>query len=227
MTMRVGIVLPTFAATADAALSAAADAEARGIHGVFAYDHLWPMGHPGRPALSPSPVLAAVAMRTTRVAVGILVARVGLRPDDVLLDELASLQALSLGRLVAGIGTGDAKSAEENLAYGVGFPPARERRDRLAGVVCGECRPRPSRPLPRTARSAGVACSRASPVMLPASSVASLVPARRGLWSGGPARSRLSSRQRRTRAWHLASLGRWSFAASTACRPTSLPRSTP
>lgn len=133
--MRVGIVLPTFAASADDALEAAMQAEAAGVHGAFAYDHLWPMGQPGRPALSPFPVLAAAAVRTHRIALGTLVARVGLKPDAVLLEELLSLAALSGGRLVAGIGAGDSKSAAENLAYGVAFPPASERRARLAAVV--------------------------------------------------------------------------------------------
>jgi len=133
--MRVGVVLPTFEHTADDALLAAGEAEREGLHGVFAYDHLWPMGQPGRPAISPYPLLGAVASRTRRVAVGTLVARVGLVPDDVLVAELLAIDVVSGGRAVASVGTGDAKSSGENRAYGVGFPPARERRERLAAIV--------------------------------------------------------------------------------------------
>lgn len=133
--MRIGVILPTFRADAGPALAAAEEAEAAGLHGVFAYNHLWPMGQPGRPAISPFPLLAMVAARTRRVAVGTLVARVGLTPEPVLVDELLTLDAVSRGRLVAAIGTGDAKSAAENLAYGVAFASARDRRARCADVT--------------------------------------------------------------------------------------------
>lgn len=66
---------------------------------------------------------------------GTLVARVGLAPDAVLEAEIRTLAGLAPGRFVAGLGTGDSKSAPENLAYGVPFPPASERRARLAGLV--------------------------------------------------------------------------------------------
>ncbi|MHB1781781.1 MAG: LLM class flavin-dependent oxidoreductase [Acidimicrobiales bacterium] len=133
--MRVGVILPTFSEDASAALAAAAEAEESGLDGVFAYDHLWPMGKPGRPALSAYPVLGAVAVRTRLVSVGTLVARVGLAPDAVLVRELLSLDALSGGRAVVAVGTGDSKSAEENLAYGIAVRSARERRAQLAVVV--------------------------------------------------------------------------------------------
>jgi len=133
--MRVGVVLPTFERSADRALDAACEAERAGLHGVFAYDHLWPMGQPGRPAISPYPLLGAVASRTTRVALGTLVARVGLVPDDVLVRELLTLQVVSAGRAVVAVGTGDAKSAAENRAYGVAFEAPRRRRERLGAVV--------------------------------------------------------------------------------------------
>ena len=66
---------------------------------------------------------------------GTLVARVGLVPDDVLEAEIRTLVALSKGRFVAGLGTGDHKSAAENVAYGVPFPSADARRARLAVLV--------------------------------------------------------------------------------------------
>ncbi|MDA8291215.1 MAG: LLM class flavin-dependent oxidoreductase [Actinomycetota bacterium] len=130
-----GIVLPTFEPSAAPAFAAADEAERAGLHGVFAYDHLWPMGQPGRPAISPYPLLGAVSARTSRVALGTLVARVGLVPDEVLVAELVTLHALSSGRAVVAIGAGDAKSAAENLAYGVAFEPPATRRERVRSVV--------------------------------------------------------------------------------------------
>ncbi len=135
--VRTGLLLPTFEDRADRALDAARRAEEAGVDGVFCYDHLWPMGQPSRPALAPFPVLGLVASLTERIAVGTLVARVGLVPDHVLLGELAGLAAIAPGRVVAGIGTGDRLSAGENEAYGVDFEPARARRARLRRCVRG------------------------------------------------------------------------------------------
>lgn len=133
--MRAGVLLPIFQEGADRALDAARRAEEAGLDGVFCYDHLWPMGQPGRPALAPFPVLALVASRTERIAVGTLVARVGLVPDAVLLAELDALAAIAPGRVVAGMGTGDHLSAGENEAYGVEFGVGSERRARLRACV--------------------------------------------------------------------------------------------
>ncbi|MDA8317964.1 MAG: LLM class flavin-dependent oxidoreductase [Acidimicrobiales bacterium] len=133
--MRTGLLLPIFQERADPALDAAQSAERAGVDGVFCYDHLWPIGQPKRPALAPFPVLALVAARTRRVAVGTLVGRVGLVPDAVLLAELAALATIAPGRVVAGLGTGDRLSARENEAYGVPFEPAQVRRARLTRCV--------------------------------------------------------------------------------------------
>lgn len=125
--MRVGVTLPTFRHDASA-LDSARQAEALGLDGVFVFDHIWPLGSPERPALSCFPVLGAVAAVTERVFFGPLVARVGLVPDEVLVREMRSLDAMSSGRLIGGLGTGDQKSADENLAYGIPPAPAKERR---------------------------------------------------------------------------------------------------
>ena len=131
--MRIGVTLPTFRDDATA-LDAARRAEALGLDGVFVFDHLWPMGAPRRPALSAFPVLGAVAASTSTIRFGPLVARVGLLPDDVLVAELVSLDLMAPGRLIAGLGTGDRKSAAENLAYGIPVAPPDARR-----LSLGDC----------------------------------------------------------------------------------------
>jgi len=132
--VRVGVTLPTFRDDT-AALDAARRAEELGLDGVFVFDHLWPMGRRDRPALSAFPVLGAVAAVTTRICFGPLVARIGLVPDDVLVAELASLGHMAPGRLIAGLGTGDRKSAAENEAYGIPPGPPDERRLALAACA--------------------------------------------------------------------------------------------
>ena len=133
--MKVGVVLPTFQSSPHAAIEVADAAAQAGVDGVFAYDHLWPMGSPERPALAPFSILGHVARRHPGLWVGPLVARIGLVDNEVLASQLAVLQEASEGRVIAAMGTGDFKSAEENLAYGIAFDPPDERRAALRSLV--------------------------------------------------------------------------------------------
>ncbi|HEX3334435.1 MAG TPA: hypothetical protein VHS57_08835 [Acidimicrobiales bacterium] len=136
--IRTGVVLPIFRETPDEAFAAADEAVTAGVDGVFCYDHIWPLGQPERPALAPFPVLGAL---TARLAphrdgragpfLGTLVARIGLASNDVLAAQFGALEALAPGRVIAGLGTGDRLSEQENRAYGLPFPPAVERRAEL------------------------------------------------------------------------------------------------
>ena len=140
--MRTGVVLPTFRAEPDEAFAAAAAAVAAGVDGVFCYDHIWPLGQPQRPALAPFPLLGALATRLgprrgrgQGPFLGTLVARVGLVPNAVLAGQFVALAHLAPGRVIAGLGTGDRLSAEENRAYGIPFPSAAERRAELVELA--------------------------------------------------------------------------------------------
>ncbi len=134
MVIRTGVVLPTFRDTPDDALETAARAFAAGVDGVFCYDHIWPMGQPERPALAPFPILGALAATPAPATdgggpfFGTLVARVGLVPHEVLVDQFTALANVAPGRIIAGLGTGDRLSEAENRAYGIPFPSAAERR---------------------------------------------------------------------------------------------------
>lgn len=133
--MKVGVLLPTFQSTPQRALDLAERAEALGLDGVFAYDHLWPIGSPERPALAPLGILARAAELTSRVTLGVLVARVGLVDDRVLVRQFRVLAQLAPGRVIAGLGTGDSKSDPENLAYGIAPRTAASRRGSLSKVA--------------------------------------------------------------------------------------------
>jgi alkanesulfonate monooxygenase SsuD/methylene tetrahydromethanopterin reductase-like flavin-dependent oxidoreductase (luciferase family) len=122
VTLRVGTTLPQFRADPEPALAAATRAEALGLDGVFLFDHLWPLGNPEGDVLHVYPLLGAVAEETRTIRVGPLVARVGLLPDAVLVNTLASAAMVAgAGRLIAGLGTGDRLSRPENEAFGVGY----------------------------------------------------------------------------------------------------------
>jgi alkanesulfonate monooxygenase SsuD/methylene tetrahydromethanopterin reductase-like flavin-dependent oxidoreductase (luciferase family) len=133
--VQIGVTLPTFSWDAVGAIRSAQAAERAGVHGVFVFDHLWPMGDPSRPALSAYPMVAAVLASTKRIRVGTLVARIGLLPDEVVLASLGSLAQLAEGRFIAALGTGDSSSADENEKFGIPYPSADSRRERLGRVA--------------------------------------------------------------------------------------------
>jgi alkanesulfonate monooxygenase SsuD/methylene tetrahydromethanopterin reductase-like flavin-dependent oxidoreductase (luciferase family) len=129
--VKLGVLLPTFRYGADDALARADEAAAAGLDGVFAYDHLWPMGSPQRPSLAPFPLLSAIASRHDGLMVGPLVARVGLVGTPHLIEEFMTLLALAPDRVIAALGTGDKLSAPENDAYGLPALDPSQRRDLL------------------------------------------------------------------------------------------------
>ena len=124
MTPKLGITLPSFRDDAGPSLAVAAAAEASGLDGVFAYDHLFRRDQQGhrRPALEMFALMGAVAGATERVAIGSLVARATLRPYATLahgFDTLARI--VGPERIVVALGAGDAESREENESFGLEF----------------------------------------------------------------------------------------------------------
>jgi alkanesulfonate monooxygenase SsuD/methylene tetrahydromethanopterin reductase-like flavin-dependent oxidoreductase (luciferase family) len=117
---------PTFGSTAWVT-EVAAGAEAAGAGSVWATDHLfW-----GRPAPECLTALAVAAAATRHAAVGTCVLQLPLRAPAAVAKQAASLQALSGGRFVLGVGTGS-HEGEYELA-GVPFHTRGQALD--AGVA--------------------------------------------------------------------------------------------
>jgi alkanesulfonate monooxygenase SsuD/methylene tetrahydromethanopterin reductase-like flavin-dependent oxidoreductase (luciferase family) len=104
--MRYGLSLPNFGGLAHPALIAdvAGDAERAGWDGFFLWDHvlLWP-----EPTVDPWVALSAAAVRTRRIRLGTLVTPLPRRRPIKLAREAVSLDQLSDGRLILGVGSGD------------------------------------------------------------------------------------------------------------------------
>ncbi|HSB02371.1 MAG TPA: LLM class flavin-dependent oxidoreductase, partial [Anaerolineales bacterium] len=104
--MKYGLYLPNFGAFADARLLAnlARDAEQAGWDGFFLWDHI------ARPwvtqVVDTWVALSAIALNTTTIRFGPLVTPLPRRRPWKLARETASLDQLSAGRLILGIGTG-------------------------------------------------------------------------------------------------------------------------
>jgi probable F420-dependent oxidoreductase len=101
-------------------------AEAVGCSAFVLPDHLI-----GQYAALPS--LAMVAAATERLRVGTFVLNAGLRHPAVLAQDLATLDALSGGRLEIGLGAGWNKP--EHDAIGIGFEPTGVRIERLTEAL--------------------------------------------------------------------------------------------
>lgn len=104
--MKHGLSLPNFGSFADPRLlvEVAREAERAGWDGVFLWDHvlLWPT-----PMADPWVALAAVASATERVRLGTLVTPLPRRRPVKLAREVVTLDHLSGGRAVLGVGIGD------------------------------------------------------------------------------------------------------------------------
>lgn len=125
--MKTGIILPQFDAGPAELLGAARLAEDSGLDSVWVFDNLWGVPNRDRPVLEAWTSLAAVAAVTSTITVGTLVLRITIRNRRVLLSMAESLEMVAPGRLVLGLGTGDARTRDEQLAYGLQYPAPAER----------------------------------------------------------------------------------------------------
>ena len=134
--IKVGLILPMFSGDVQKVLAAARSSEELGYDGLFAFDHFFPPGGPAdRPALEVFTTLGAVAATTTRVAVGTLVTRAILRPAGMLAKIASTLDLISSGRMILGIGTGDPIDLPEHHAFGFHDLSVEDRRIHLEEMV--------------------------------------------------------------------------------------------
>lgn len=103
--MKFGLNMPNWAGSPDPMVLAdlAVVAEAAGWDGFFIWDHTFHQF----PVLDPWVVLTAVAVQTTRINLGTMVTPVPRRRPIKLARETATLDNLSKGRLILGVGIGD------------------------------------------------------------------------------------------------------------------------
>jgi len=107
-------------------------ADAAGFDLVTVMDHFYQIpgnGPETEPMLEAYTTLSALAMRTTRVRLGTLVSGVTYRNPALLAKMVTTLDVISGGRAVLGIGA--AWNESEHTGYGFDFPVVRERMDRL------------------------------------------------------------------------------------------------
>lgn len=134
-----GLHLPNFtfpdvppAGLFDHVVGLAQAAEAAGFGLVTVMDHFYQIrgvGPETDPMFEAYSLLGGLAARTRTVRLGTLVSGVTYRNPAVLANMVTTLDVVSGGRAIFGIGA--AWNEDEHIGYGVDFPPIRERMDRL------------------------------------------------------------------------------------------------
>jgi probable F420-dependent oxidoreductase len=116
------------------ALTTAKRADTQGFYSILLNDHFFSPFRPARePQLECFTTLSAIAAVTIRIRVGSLVAAVAFRSPPLLAKIASTLDHVSNGRLVLGLGAGWER--EEYDAHNYPYPSNAERLDQLADAI--------------------------------------------------------------------------------------------
>jgi len=108
-------------------------AEALGFHAAYTYDHLSWKRLENRSWYGAIPTIAGASLETLRLKVGTLVTSPNFRHPVPLAKDLLSLDDLSGGRLIVGVGSGG--TGNDATVLGHGAWTAKERSDRFVEFV--------------------------------------------------------------------------------------------
>jgi F420-dependent oxidoreductase-like protein len=111
-------------------------AEESGFDSFWVMDHyhqIWTVGPPELPMLEAYTLLGGIAARTSRISLGTMVTGVTYRNPAFLAKVVTTLDVVSAGRAILGIGA--AWNEDESRAYGYDWPPVSERFERLEDTL--------------------------------------------------------------------------------------------
>jgi alkanesulfonate monooxygenase SsuD/methylene tetrahydromethanopterin reductase-like flavin-dependent oxidoreductase (luciferase family) len=136
--MKIDLLFDPFGATWTDVREAAWAAEEAGFDGVWLYDHLAGSVHGENRVLEAWTTLTAIAATVPRIAIGPMVLNVANRPAGTLGVMAATLQEVSEGRLLLGLGAGggrDTPYAAEQRAFDRPVPGDEARRAAVEATV--------------------------------------------------------------------------------------------
>src|SRR3954467_7221990 len=138
-TFRAGLQIPSFnlpgaepADLLERLTAIAHTAESSGFDALYVMDHLHQIRGVGPEhhwMLEGPTTLSALAGRTSRIHLGLMVGGITYRNPALLAKITTTIDVLSGGRAILGIGA--AWNDTEHIAYGYGLPPLKERFERL------------------------------------------------------------------------------------------------
>lgn len=142
MTIRLGLQIPNFSYGTGVAelfptvIAQAQEAEAAGFDSVFVMDHFYQLamlGSPDQPMLEAYTALGGLAAATERVQLGTLVTGNTYRQPTLLAKAITTLDVISQGRAILGIGTGWFELEHHQLGFE--FGTFTERFDKLGEAL--------------------------------------------------------------------------------------------
>jgi alkanesulfonate monooxygenase SsuD/methylene tetrahydromethanopterin reductase-like flavin-dependent oxidoreductase (luciferase family) len=136
--VKVDVLLDPFGVSWDELRAAAVAAEQEGFDGVWTWDHLAGSVHRAPTVLEAWTTLTALAVAVPRITIGPLVLNVANRDPGTLAVMAATLQEVSGGRLILGLGAGgglDTPYAAEQEALGRRVGGDHDRRRQLESAI--------------------------------------------------------------------------------------------
>lgn len=132
--MRVKFGLFSISGDFSTVMATALRADAAGFYSFSPNDHFFsPFGSPEAPQLECFTILSAIAARTSRIRLAPAVVAASFRPPPLLAKIATTLDIVSEGRLILGLGSGWLPG--EYHAHGYSFPSTPERLEQLAEAV--------------------------------------------------------------------------------------------
>ena len=145
MTIRLGLQIPNFSYGTGVAelfptvIAQAQEAEAAGFDSVFVMDHFYQLpglGTPDQPMLEAYTALGGLATATERVQLGTLVTGNTYRNPTLLAKAITTLDVMSQGRAILGIGTGWYELEHDSLGFDFGtFTDRFNRLDEALQII--------------------------------------------------------------------------------------------
>ncbi len=129
MGIHFGVSLPQIKRNWAETKAAAQEFEHLGYDSVWVVDHLYGIPAPQIPIFEAWTTLAAVGAVTSRIKMGTLVSPVGFRNPALLAKMAATLDNITDGRVIVGLGSGWFEM--EFSGHGFDFPPMRSRLEQL------------------------------------------------------------------------------------------------
>lgn len=124
-----GLFSPQAGMSYQALLERAALLEKLGYHSLWLVDHMWTRAMPELDHLESMAALSALAARTEKLRLGVMVLCHSYRNPALLAKSLCTIDHISNGRIEVGMGAGWME--EEYRAYGYEFPPIAVRLKQL------------------------------------------------------------------------------------------------